>query len=502
VKVFFKPLLLLLPLLAGLFMMNSCHKEQFATRGALSFSTDTLTFDTVFTTLGSTTKYFLIRNPQSKSLNISDIKLMQLQGTQFRINVDGVAGTEFKNIDIPAHDSLYVFVEVTINPTSANNPFVIIDQVQFITNGTTQKVVLEAMGQNAYYHFSEHVRAGVPVTWPTDKPHIIVNKNGGLPIFAIDSNATLTIPGGCKIFMGPNAVMTVDGTLNITASSWSDSTIFQYIRTDYPNQPGQWLGITYSRVATINMSHVIIDQSTFGLSDEYVLDLLAQSQITTSNLKNYGTDPNIPSVTLDKVIIRNASSNALTAIRTNLTATNSLFFSASGQLALLGMGGTYNINNCTFANGYSQYTSHQSATLTIADQLAYFDKPATIVGPYPTTATINNTIVAGTISGGNELSFPLYQPSSDHISFTNCFLTSPRDSVSAYATNTNNIDTAGDPMQFSLFKDPYRNDYMPDSASIVLYKAVNYAPKDLFDYTRYGTGNSGYHSIGAIEWHQ
>jgi hypothetical protein len=499
VKIFLKPLLILLPLVVGLFLMNSCHKEQFSKSGALSFSTDTLTFDTVFTTLGSTTKYFMIRNNQSKSLNISDIKLMQLSGSQFRINVDGVNGTEFKNVDIPAHDSLYVFVEVTIQPNNINNPFVIFDQVQFITNGVTQKVVLEAMGQNAYYHFSDSIIRDT--TWHNDKPHIIVNRNGGLPILEIKQGRTLTLLPGTQIYMGPNAVITVDGGLvSAPGGSWSDSIKFQYIRTDYPNQPGQWLGITYSRSANINLNHVIIDQSTFGISDEYVLDILANALITTSDIRNYASNP-IPTVTLDKVIIRNASSSAMTAIRTNLTATNSLFTSASGQLVVLGMGGTYHVDNCTIANGYSQYVTHQSPSLTLLDQIYYIDR-STKIGPYATTATFNNTIVTGNISGGNEIGFGLGQQSSDAFTFNNCFLTSPRDSVSAYAVNNNNIDTAGDPMNVlrpSLFKAPYSNNYMPDSSTIVLqYVTSPVSGTDLFDYPR-PTPRS---SIGAIEWHQ
>jgi hypothetical protein len=476
-------------------MMNSCHKEQFSTRGALSFSTDTLTFDTVFTTLGSTTKYFLIRNTQSKSLNISDIKLMQLSGTQFRINVDGVSGTELKNIDIPAHDSLYVFVEVTIQPNNINNPFVILDQVQFITNGVTQKVVLEAMGQNAYYHFSDSVKTSM--TWPNDKPHIIVNKNGGLPILEIIQGATLTIQPNTHIYMGPNAVITVDGGLTAHGHDWADSITFQYIRTDYPGQPGQYLGITYSRSATINMDHVIIDQSTFGLSDEYVLDILAQAQITTSNVKNYVSNP-IPSVTLDKVIIRNASSTAMTALATNLTATNSLFNSASGNLVILGVGGTYNINNCTIANGYSQYVNHQTPSLTITDHLYYIDK-TTLIGPYVTHATVNNTIVAGTLQ--NELGFAPSPSSGLNVLLENCLLTTVSDTLHTVQPADNGcIYSSGDPqyMQPPLFKNPFSNNYMPDSGSAVIGKAISPAGGyDLFDYSRPSPA-----SMGAIEWHQ
>lgn len=474
-------------------MMDSCHKEQFTTKGTLSFSTDTLTFDTVFTTLGSTTKFFKVRNTQSKSINVSDIKLMQLQGNQFRINVDGISGTEFKNIDIPAHDSIYVFVEVTINPNSANNPFVIFDQVQFVTNGITQNVVLEAMGQNAYYHFSEHI-TGI-VTWPNDKPHVIVNKNGGLPFLAIDTNSFLNLRPNTQIYMGPSALITVDGTLRNEPGStptWNDSIVFQYIRHDYPNAPGQWLGITYSRIATVNLNHVIIDQSTFGLSDEYVLDVIANAQITTSNLTTYASDQT-PAVTLDKCIIRNCSSSALTAIRTNLTATNCLFHSSGGQMVVLGVGGTYNITNCTMANVYNYYTNHQNPSLSITDGITYIDAAKTRVGPYATVANIKNTVVAGSLQNELYISPP---PSMVTATFHYCNLTTVVDSFHL-------IQPADDSCVFnsntgSLFRAPYNNDYFPDSTTSPLYNKGDITvqrPDDLFDFIR-----NSKHTVGAIEW--
>lgn len=469
--------------------MNSCHKEQFSKTGALSLSTDTLTFDTVFTTLGSTTRYFKVRNTQSKSLLVSDIKLMQLQGNQFRINVDGVSGTEFKDVDIPAHDSIYVFVEVTVNPNDLNNPFVILDQIQFTTNGTTQHVVLEAMGQNAYYHFSDSVVSNV--TWPNDKPHIIVNKNGGLPILEIKPGATLNLQPRTQIYMGPNAVITVDGNLAAHGNSWSDSIVFQYIRRDYQNAPGQWLGITYSRGASINMDHVIVDQSTFGVSDEYVLDLLASAQITTSDLRNYSGGPT-PTVTLDKCIIRNCSSNALTALQTNLTATNCLLHSSGGQMVVLGMGGSYTLNNCTMANVYNLYTNHQNPTLTLIDRAPYLSTN-TVVGPYATTINISNSAVVG--SQDNELAYTP-APSMLNAHFSYCNLTTNVDTFHL-------LQAADDSCVYNsrtnrLFYNEQYGDYRPDSTDSPLYNKGNPAtqrPDDLYDRSR-----SPKHSVGAIEW--
>ncbi|MCW3125145.1 MAG: hypothetical protein JWO03_803 [Bacteroidetes bacterium] len=503
----FKALFILIPIIVAALVMNSCHKEQFSTKGALSFSTDTLTFDTVFTTLGSTTKYFKVRNTQSKSLNVSSIKLMQLEGTQFRINVDGISGTEFKNVDIPAHDSIYVFVEVTINPNSANNPFVIFDQVQFVTNGVTQNVVLEAMGQNAYYHFSEHITNATP-PWQSDKPHIIVNRNGGLPILAIDTGVTFNIPAKCQIYMGPNAVITVDGTLNAHGGDWGDSIVFQYIRHDYQNKPGQWLGITYSRIGKIDMDHVVIDQSTFGISDEYVLDLIAKSQITTSDLRNYGSDPNIPKVTLDKCIIRNCSSSALTAIRTKLVATNCLMHTSGGNMIVCAAGGTYDITNCTFANIYNQYTSHQNPSLLISEQIAYIDNQF-VLGPYPTVANIFNTAITGNLN--NEVA--VVSPSNAvTASFQYCNLSMDKDTFHVIQSADNGCKFNFNPSAYTFFVDVQSNNYMPDSTISPLTDSGSAALQpnpsvDLFDQPRStspspNNGTPPFHSIGAIEWHQ
>ena len=492
---FFKILFLAVSAVSLLYMSGGCHKEIFATKGALSFSTDTLSFDTVFTTLGSTTQYFKVRNPQSQAINISDIRLLQLQGNQFRINVDGVSGTEFKNVSIPAHDSIYVFVEVTINPNSALNPFVITDQVQFLTNGATQKVVLEAMGQNAYYHFSDSISGSV--TWPADKPHIIINKHGHLPILEILPGATLTIQPHTQIYMAPNAVITLDGTLNAHGGSWADSIAFRYIRleSDYQGKSGQWLGITYSRSATINMDHVIIDQSNFGLSDEYVLDNLFNAQITTSNLKNYAANPIPPTVTLDKCIIRNCS-NAMVAIATTLNATNCLFHSSGGSMVQIGMGGTYNISNCTVANMFS--SGRQDASFVITDRITYLpnnDSLKTQVGPYVTTASIVNTAIVGTLT--SEL-YVSPSPSSVTASFRYCNITIPADSFHLIQSQDNNCLYNSYPPQFSFFKDPASSNYMPDSTTSPLYgKGYNYGIVNDF----YGYPRSSPPSVGAIEWH-
>jgi len=135
----------------------------------LAFSLDTLRFDTVFTELGSSTRSFKIYNRHDRPILISEARIVGATGVNFRMNVDGVPGDELQDIEIGANDSVYVFVEVTIDPNQplSVSPFVLEDKIEFETNGNLQQVHLEAWGQNANY-FPSRFNKGVPVLLSCD----------------------------------------------------------------------------------------------------------------------------------------------------------------------------------------------------------------------------------------------------------------------------------------------------------------------------------------------
>ena len=123
----------------------------------LSFSADTVLFDTVFTSLGSATQELKIYNTHSDDLKISSIRLVGGEGSPFRFNLDGESAIEIYDKVIPAEDSLFSFLRVTINPNDLNSPFVVEDELEFITNGNTQTIKLLAWGQNANYIVADKV---------------------------------------------------------------------------------------------------------------------------------------------------------------------------------------------------------------------------------------------------------------------------------------------------------------------------------------------------------
>ena len=477
--------------IAFAFSLSNCNKDQFTKTGVLAFSNDTLTFDTVFTSMGSTTRYFKIKNQDSKSVNIASIKLAGLSGNQYRMNVDGVAGREFKNVPISGKDSLYVFVEVTVDPNNSNNPFVLTDEVQFLTNGVMQKVVLQAMGQNAYYHIGERYSSThlPPNPWPNDKPHIIL-RGDSFPGLEVKSGITLNIQQGTKIFMGANALISVDGTLNVNGSG-TDSVVFRGIRLEsfYNDKPGQWFGIIYGRTATIIMTKTIINESYFGLSDEHVLNVLVGQRITTSNIATY-TNSLLPVVTLNKTIIKNSSSTALTLLGTTAHVTNSLFHTAGSNMVLVGVGGSYNFVNCTLGNGYGRYVDHKNASLVVTNQIINLDN-SPVVLDFSNNPTFINTLIYGTQE--NEI-VSVNTTGVKPVNFQNCLIKMNIDSFLLKVA-----DTTG---KFCLFnKEPkfisgYGGNYQPDTISPVINMGTSIGTPldDLFERSRMGGVD-----IGAIQ---
>ncbi|MBK9735613.1 MAG: hypothetical protein IPO92_11850 [Saprospiraceae bacterium] len=105
-----------------------------------------------FTSLGSSTRFIKIFNPKSEPILIN-VTLKNQNNSFFRINADGIKGPIIEDLEINAKDSIYIFVEVTIDPNLPLNvsPFIIEDQIEVSVNGNIAIAYLEAWGQNANY---------------------------------------------------------------------------------------------------------------------------------------------------------------------------------------------------------------------------------------------------------------------------------------------------------------------------------------------------------------
>ena len=465
----------------------------------MSFSTDTLTFDTVFTTLGSTTQYFKVFNHSRQPLTINHIQLQQLQGTQYRINVDGIPGTSFTNVQIPARDSIYVFVEVTVNPNSTTTPFVIIDNVNFTIGNNTQTVFLQAFGQNAHFHYGEEIKSGQSVTWTNDLPHVII-RHDSIPGVLVDCGGTLNINPGCKVLFQANSALFVEGTLNAIAHDWHDSIIFRGVRLEqyYQDLPGQWFGIAFLRsntcVAQGNFNHCVINESQYGI--------YAGGSAVSNNASDFQGAAQRPVINIQKTIVENSQYDAVYGFNADITAQNSLFFTSGDNLIKLGLGGVYNFTNCTMYNFGNQYVSHQNPILLLSNVVTVSGATTNTYYPEPLTSSFTNCIIYGNLT--NEIIFSNidnFDLARFNNAFSYCLMTTPADTLGFFTTtHTGNLFNK-DP----LFKNAGANNFALSDTSGNFSPAVDYCPTglptDLFDLPRPVslTNNPYKYDIGAIE---
>lgn len=309
-------------------LFASCKKDSSFSKDHLNFSADTVLFDTVFTTIGSTTKKFKIYNYNAFKIDVEEIELMGGSSSPFRINVDGVSGTVHENIEIPGNDSLFVFVEVTLQVNNATNPLVISDSIRFRTNGVNQYVHLDVWGQDAYFHSNEVV-SGV---WANDKPHVLYGDVAvGYP--GIDSSLNLIIPQGTDIFCHKNSRLIVyKSSLDIQGTLGNEVT-FQGDRLEsfYDDVTGQWWGILMVEAQTSNINYAIIKNGSVALQVDSTMDPL------TLNLSN---------TIIDNSNFFNLDVNAGAIINAN----NCLFGKSGIASAYLFAGGEYHFNHCDFVN--------------------------------------------------------------------------------------------------------------------------------------------------------
>ena len=93
----------------------------------LTFSTDTLKLDTVFSTIPSSTRTFWAYNKSGDGLRNIGVRLEGGNQSGFRVNVDGVYlspenGYKTNDIEVRNKDSVRIYVELTSALANSNMP--------------------------------------------------------------------------------------------------------------------------------------------------------------------------------------------------------------------------------------------------------------------------------------------------------------------------------------------------------------------------------------------
>ena len=170
---------------------------------SLSFSCDTLRFDTVFTEQGSATLQLKVYNRNRNALLISRVWLEN--GDVFRVNIDGEPDLQrISQLQLNGGDSLLVFVRLgQTEALGSNTPILLEDRLHFLlANQATQSVWIEAYGQDAVRigHMGCNRTIFESAHFTNTKPYILFDTviiNGKL---TIDAGATLYMHNGACVF--------------------------------------------------------------------------------------------------------------------------------------------------------------------------------------------------------------------------------------------------------------------------------------------------------------
>jgi len=356
----------------ALISMSSCRKD-FSTIpnfGKLSFSKDTVFLDTVFTNIGSSTYNLKVYNKGNNAITIPSIQLENGSSSNYRLNVDGIPGKSFQDIDILANDSIYVFVETTIDFSTISNPLYT-DRILFDTGNNEQNVDLITLVQDATFLYPGKDAVtmaidslslnGKPFTkgrflkdselhFTNTKPYVIYG------YIAVPENKTAIIDAGAKLYFHNNSGFIVDKKASLKVNgTLNNEVIFEGDRLEhrFSETPGQW-GAIWMRAGSTNneINYATIKNGIIGI----LVDSIGATTTPTLHIKNSQ--------------IYNNSSYGILGRETNIKGEN-LVIGNTGQAALAcTIGGTYNFSHCTFAN-YWNNSSRQLPSVLVNNFFTY-----------------------------------------------------------------------------------------------------------------------------------
>ena len=325
-----------LPIVLFIMMVSwfsSCISDSFTNSPSdvLSFSTDTVSFDTVFTDLGTPTARLQVFNRAKKSVNISSIKFIG-EDTHFSINVDGVSGNEFRDVEIRGGDSIFIFIECFIPEQEQNTPQLVEDRLQFVTNGVAQDVVVEAWGQNVKRLHALTLTEDLVLT--PDIPYVVFDS------LTIAPEATLLIEPGVNLLFHDKAKLVVEGRLEALGSPGKMINMrgdrLDNVLPDvgYDILAGQWEGVRIAPGSFGNrMEYVDMRSTKIGLRIDSCGDLSQRKLLLLNSW------------------LHNSQADALAVGYAWVDAYGCVFSEAALSAVYLA-GGRHEFVQCTFSNYY------------------------------------------------------------------------------------------------------------------------------------------------------
>jgi hypothetical protein len=420
-------------------LLYSCEKEKMnsSSESALRFSSSVITFDTVFASMGSTVKNLRVVNQTNTNLNISSIKLAGGKGSDFKLNINGEVVNETSNIKVPANDSIYIFVEATLNKTRQSLPLVAEDSILFRIDDIEQKVKLIAWGQDFNLIRSQVIKTS---TWTKEKPYLVYN------YAYVDSGEVLTIEPGTTVFFHGKSGLYVKGTLDVKGTH-EEPVEFKGDQPETSTNDGyeKWNGIIlFSGSHNNKIDHAIIKNANIGL------------QVGTIEHSGFA------SVNLSNSRIENMNWSGIWAMKSKILAYNCVISNVRYYNTALLLGGDYQFYHTTFANYYDNPIAgmRTTETLVVSNYLVDNKTGVRYVGEMK-EAIFGNCIITG--NRANELLVSMDKRGGANYLFDRCLIQVADTFKFAVPGKFNEVLRNVNPR----FKNPYKGNFELDTLSIV-----------------------------------
>lgn len=471
-----------LVILAFLLIFNACRdRDDFYTgQVKLNFKvenkyTDTVFFDTVFTSPGpgiprSFNRQMIVKNPTDQTIR-TDIRLAGGEFSPFRVNVDGIPGVNFQDIEIYGGDSIFVFLEITADPNNdpESNPLIIRDSLVFNTNGSTQNVQLRAWGQDGQYFLKDTL---CDLVWADQmKPYVVHD------YIYVPEGCKLTIEEGVHVYMSPQAWIFVEGEIEIKGTA-SNPVYFEgdRLETRYDQAPGQWGGIWLSYPSTNNkITHLRAKNGIYGVVCDSVSSISGISNVIIKNCE-----------------FMNMFEAGVVGRGSDIYAENSVFVN-NGEQGFRGLqGGKYDFRHCTFA-AYSGITFNRRnptfyATNRERDDFGF------ILRTFDIELSVRNSIIFGSLE--DEAGFDI-DGSRSAIGFYNNVIRT-KDDGSFFNTTAGSGNVLNATSTSPMFRNYKSNDYHLDSNSRAIDVGVILVPPVPLDIE--GNARDAQPDAGAYEY--
>lgn len=394
-----KRLFFFMTILSLAFLSACTDDDSFSTdrSNTLTFSTDTVNLDTLFSTVPTSTYSFWVYNNSDDGIRLNRVRLQRGNQTGFRVNVDGEyldnnLGSQLSNIEIRKGDSIRVFVELTSSLNNADTPQLVEDKLLFnLESGVEQGVCLRAYSWDA--ELCDTIAVNKDTVISSTKP--IVIRRG----ISVKEGATLTINAPTTLYFHDGAGIDVYGQLIVNRGNTGKDVVFRGDRTDrmfdylpYDRVSGQWRGI---RIHSSSSGNYISNADIHSAMDGIICDSADYNSLSTR-------------LTLENVTIHNCKGVGLEANNSNIALVNCQITNTLGDCVAI-YGGSALIVYCTIAQFYP-FSADRGAALRFTNFKGDYDYPLHLLECYNTLVTgyENNVIYGETRDKDSDVAFGYY----------------------------------------------------------------------------------------------